>query len=123
MICINPISFRGDVRTLGHNRTFHKENKYDECKRDDRKNEESVEVSERRSLLFAQVGETLQCHLFRGDWITRLLKKNRVRLIKIRIYGRIQRIETFTESQTVELVAPFLKCLGERGADAATFVT
>ena len=49
--------------------------------------------------------------------------KNWLCLIKIRIYSRIERIEIFAESQTVELVAPFLNCLSERGADAATFVT
>jgi hypothetical protein len=60
--------------------------------------------------------------LFRRDRVAGLLKKTGLDLIEVRIHGRIERIEIFAESQTVELIAPLLNCLSKGSSDAAAFV-
>ena len=73
-------------------------------------------------MLFAQVVESLQRHLFRGDRIASLLKKNRLRLIEIGIYRWIKRIKILAEGQNVELVAALMNCLRDRSSNTAAFV-
>jgi hypothetical protein len=60
--------------------------------------------------------------LFRGHRVAGLLKKTGLDLIEVGIHRRIERIEIFAESQTVELIAPLQNCLSNGSSDAATFV-
>ena len=103
-------------------RTFHEENETNENDGDYGKNKKDIEVRKSRRLLFAQVSESLQRHLFRGDRIASLLKKTGLDLIEVRIHGRTERIEIFAESQTVELIAALLNCLSNGRSDAPAFV-
>ena len=70
----------------------------------------------------AQIGELLPGKLLRGDRIAGQLKEKLLPARDKRIRGGIERIEILAETQRVELIAPFLKGLGQRGSDAAAFV-
>ena len=83
MVCINPISFRGDVRSLGGDGSFHEEDQADQGQRNDGEDKERIEVGESGRLCGTKIVEGLQCHLFRGDRIACLLEKERLRLVEV----------------------------------------
>jgi hypothetical protein len=78
------------VSAFGCDRSFHEENDNDERDSNDSKKKECVEIRKGRCLLFAEVGQALQGHLFRRNRVADLLKKNWLGLIEVGIYLWIQ---------------------------------
>jgi hypothetical protein len=78
--------FGSDLGVFCRDRAFHEENEHDERDGNDSKDKEYVKVGEGRRLLFAQIGESLQGHLLRGDRLAGLLEKKWLCLLEVGIY-------------------------------------
>jgi hypothetical protein len=61
--------------------------------------------------------------LLRGDGIAGLLQIGCLDLIEVGIHCWIERIKVFSKPERMELVAALGKCLAERNARAAAFVS
>ena len=115
-------SFRRDVRPFLDNGAFHKEHQKGECDPDGGEDQECVEISERGSLLFAQVFQRLPGHGLRGSGIAGLLQVPGLDLREVRIYSGVKGVEIITEPQVVKYLAPLRDRLAHRSTDAATFI-
>jgi hypothetical protein len=75
MLSEGLISFRGHVRALGGDGSFHEEDQADQGERNNGEDKERIEVGERRGLFGSQIVENLQCHLSGRYRISTLLKR------------------------------------------------
>jgi hypothetical protein len=66
--------------------------------------------------------QRLPRQLRRSSRISGLLKEPRLRLLEEKPYGRIKRIEGLAQPQRMELIPHFVQRLGQRRANAASFV-
>ncbi len=79
-------------------------------------------IGERGGLGEAQLAERLQRHVRDGDWIAAELAIPGPCLVEEVGHRRIERIEPLVEAQAVELLAPLVNGLRERGAHTAALV-
>src|SRR5271166_360037 len=115
-------SFRTHMSAfLGH-RTFHKQYRERDRKRQHGHHPKGVEIGKRRGLLLAQVFELLPSQLLRRGRIAGLLKEERLSPREERSRSRVERIEGLAKSQDVKLITPLLDGLGQRHPDAAPLV-
>ena len=106
---------------LSH-RTFHKQYRERDRKRQHGHHPKGVEIGKRRRLLLAQVFELLPSQLLRRGRIAGLLKEERLSPREEGTGGRVERIEILAKPQDVKLITPLLEGLGQRHPDAAPLV-
>jgi hypothetical protein len=63
---LHNTSFRGDVRSLAGDGSFHEEDQSDQGERNNGDDKEGIEVGERRGLFGSQVAEDLQRNYLTG---------------------------------------------------------
>src|SRR5208282_5269857 len=93
---------------LSH-RTFHKQYRERDRKRQYGHHPKGVEIGKRRRLLLAQILERLPGQLLRGNRIAGLLQERSPRLLEERSHSRVEGIEGFAKPQDVKLIAPLFQ--------------